>query len=157
MGIGIVAMHYTGMAAMRMPAHLHYDPIYVALSVVIAIGASTTALWLAFRTSVIWQKVVAAVVMGFAISGMHYTGMAAAMFTAHSSVDDARSAASVAETNLALAVAGITFVILACALIASLFDRQFAVLAERETVRLRDSAEQVRNVCGVNHTPRDVL
>jgi len=146
MGIGIVAMHYTGMAAMRMPAHLHYDPIYVALSVFIAIGASTTALWLAFRTSVIWQKVVAAVVMGFAISGMHYTGMAAAMFTAHSHVDEARGTAGFAETNLALAVAGITFVILVCALIASLFDRQFAVLAERETILLRESEEQLRKL-----------
>jgi len=146
MGIGIVAMHYTGMAAMRMPAHLHYDPIYVALSVFIAIGASTTALWLAFRTSVIWQKVVAAVVMGFAILGMHYTGMAAAMFTAHSHVDEARGTAGFAETNLALAVAGITFVILVCALIASLFDRQFAVLAERETILLRESEEQLRKL-----------
>jgi PAS domain S-box-containing protein len=146
MGVGIVAMHYTGMAAMRMPAHLHYDQIYVALSVFIAIGASTAALWLAFRTSVIWQKVVAAVVMGFAISGMHYTGMAAAMFTAHSHVDEQRGAVSFAETNLALAVAGITFVILVCALIASLFDRQFAVLAERETILLRESEEQFRKL-----------
>src|SRR5207248_1968543 len=74
------------------------------------------------------------------------TGMAAASFTAHSMVDEAHSAASVAETGLALAVAGITFVILACALIASLFDRQFAVLAERETVLLRTSEEQFRNL-----------
>ncbi len=146
MGVGIVAMHYTGMAAMRMPTHLHYDHLFVALSVFIAIGASTTALWLAFRTSVIWQKAVAAVVMGIAISGMHYTGMAAAIFTAHSSVDQPRGTASVAETNLALAVAGITFVILVCALIASLFDRQFAVLAERETVLLRESEEQFRKL-----------
>lgn len=144
MGVGIVAMHYTGMAAMRMPAQLQYDQLYVALSVFIAIGASTAALWLAFRTSVIWQKVVAAVVMGFAISGMHYTGMAAAMFTAHLHIASTRGSA--AESNLALAVAGITFVILACALIASLFDRQFAMLAERETVLLRGSEEQLRKL-----------
>jgi PAS domain S-box-containing protein len=146
MGLGIVAMHYTGMAAMRMSAHLRYDPAFVALSVFIAIGASTTALWLAFRATVVWQRVVAAVVMGFAISGMHYTGMAAASFTAHSMVDEAHGAASFAETSLALAVAGITFVILACALIASLFDRQFAVLAERETILLRASEEQFRKL-----------
>jgi PAS domain S-box-containing protein len=144
MGVGIVAMHYTGMAAMRMPAHLHYDQLYVALSVFIAIGASTAALWLAFRTSVVWQKVAAAAVMGFAISGMHYTGMAAATFTAHLHIASTRGSAS--ETNLALAVASITFVILACALIASLFDRQFAVLAERETVLLRESEEQLRKL-----------
>src|SRR5262245_8037572 len=83
MGLGIVAMHYTGMAAMYMAAHLHYDTVFVAISVVIAIGASTAALWLAFRTAVVWQRAVAAIVMGLAISGMHYTGMAAAMFSAH--------------------------------------------------------------------------
>jgi PAS domain S-box-containing protein len=146
MGLGIVAMHYTGMAAMRMSAHLRYNQLYVALSVFIAIGASTAALWLAFRATNVWQRVVAAVVMGFAISGMHYTGMAAASFTARTMVDEARGAASFAETSLALAVAGITFVILACALIASLFDRQFAVLAERETVLLRRSEEQFRQL-----------
>jgi PAS domain S-box-containing protein len=68
------------------------------------------------------------------------------MFTTHSHVDETRGTASFAETNLALAVAGITFVILACALIASLFDRQFAVLAERETLLLRESEEQFRKL-----------
>ena len=82
MGLGIVAMHYTGMAAMRGHAELSYDPLFVALSVVIAIGAATAALWLAFRTTNLGQKFVAAVVMGLAISGMHYTGMRAAIFTA---------------------------------------------------------------------------
>src|SRR5499427_9376715 len=56
MGIGIVAMHYTGMAAMQGHADLAYDPLFVALSVLIAIGASTAALWLAFRTRDIPQK-----------------------------------------------------------------------------------------------------
>jgi NO-binding membrane sensor protein with MHYT domain len=83
MGVGIVSMHYTGMAAMRMSAHLNYDPTLVALSVLIAIGASIAALWLAFRMAAHWQRFLAAVIMGVAISGMHYTGMAAAVFTAH--------------------------------------------------------------------------
>jgi len=56
MGLGIVAMHYTGMAAMRMAAGLGYDPLFVALSVLIAIGAAVAALWLAFRTAVAWQR-----------------------------------------------------------------------------------------------------
>ena len=75
MGLGIAAMHYTGMAAMRGHAELSYDRLLVALSLIIAIGASTAALWLAFRTTDLWQKLAAAVVMGLAISGMHYTGM----------------------------------------------------------------------------------
>src|SRR5437868_1740226 len=89
MGIGIVSMHYTGMAAMRMRAEISYDGVLVALSVFIAIGASSAALWLAFKTAVVWQRLVAAVVMGFAISGMHYTGMSAAVFTGHTQVDEA--------------------------------------------------------------------
>jgi len=63
MGLGIVAMHYTGMAAMRMTGHLSYDRFFVAVSVVIAIGASTVALWLAFLRTGIVQKLMAAVVM----------------------------------------------------------------------------------------------
>ena len=106
MGIGIVAMHYTGMAAMRMPAEISYDRALVALSVVIAIGASIAALWLAFRTVAAWQRIAAAVVMGFAISGMHYTGMAAAEFAAHADLDAAPTAAGLAQTNLAIGIAG---------------------------------------------------
>ena len=86
MGLGIVAMHYTGMAAMRGHADLSYDHLFVALSVVIAIGASIAALWLAFRTTQLLHKLGAAVVMGLAISGMHYTAMHAAIFAAHGPV-----------------------------------------------------------------------
>src|SRR6266436_9705 len=112
MGLGIAAMHYTGMAAMRGHAELSYDRLFVALSLVIAIGASTAALWLAFRPTDLWQKLAAAVVMGLAISGMHYTAMRAAVFAAHGSVHDTQVnevSASLDQTSLALAVAGITF------------------------------------------------
>src|SRR5258705_10843695 len=112
MGLGIVAMHYTGMAAMRGHAELGYDRLFVALSVVIAIGASTAALWLAFRTPDPWHKLMAALVMGMAISGMHYTGMRAAIFTAYGSVHEAPANANLDQTNLALAVSGTTVVIL---------------------------------------------
>jgi len=124
MGLGIVAMHYTGMAAMRGQAELSYDRLFVALSVVIAIGASTAALWLAFRTTERRQHVVAAVVMGLAISGMHYTAMRAAIFTAHGRVHEAQGNAGLDQTNLALVVTGITFFILAFALIASLSEQK---------------------------------
>jgi len=124
MGIGIVSMHYTGMAAMRMPADVRYDPILVALSVLIAIGASNVALWLAFRTTISWQRLLSAIVMGAAISGMHYTGMAAATFIANPGMDGARGKPALQQTDLALAIATITFVILLLALVASAFDRK---------------------------------
>src|SRR5712671_6744993 len=120
MGLGIAGMHYTGMAAMRGHVELSYDPLFVALSLVIAIGASTAALWLAFRTTDLGQKLVAAVVMGVAISGMHYSAMRGTTFAVHGPVHEAQGYASLDQTNLALVVAGITFVILAFALIASL-------------------------------------
>ena len=120
MGLGIAAMHYIGMAAMREHAEISYDFLFVALSLVIAIGASTAALWLAFRTTDLGQKLVAAAVMGLAISGMHYSAMRGTSFAVHGPVYEAQGYASLDQTNLALVVAGITFVILAFAMIASL-------------------------------------
>ncbi|MEA2821276.1 MAG: hypothetical protein QOJ86_3280 [Bradyrhizobium sp.] len=132
MGLGIAAMHYTGMAAMRDHVELGYNSIFVALSLIIAIGASTAALWLAFRTTDLGQKLIAAVVMGLAISGMHYTAMGGTTFAAHGPVPEAHGYASLDQTNLALAVAGTTFVILAAALIASLSEQKRAEEALRE-------------------------
>jgi NO-binding membrane sensor protein with MHYT domain len=132
MGLGIAGMHYTGMAAMRGHAELSYHPLFVALSLVVAIGASTVALWLAFRTTDLGQKLVAAVVMGLAVSGMHYTGMRAAIFTTHGPVYEAQIGASLNQTNLALAVAGITFMILFLASVTSLFERRRAEEALRQ-------------------------
>lgn len=86
MGLAIASMHYIGMASMKMPAKIQYDPFLFALSIGIAIIASGAALRIAFQlrqanpTWVIFQKIGSAVLMGFAISGMHYTGMAAASY-----------------------------------------------------------------------------
>src|SRR5882724_7912139 len=132
MGLGIAAMHYTGMAALRGHAGLSYDPVFVGLSLVIAIGASTAALWLAFRTTDLGQRLVAAAVMGLAISGMHYTAMRAAVFAADGPVHVAQQRAGLDQTTLALVVAGATFVILAFALIASLFEQKRAEEALRQ-------------------------
>jgi len=132
MGLGIAAMHYTGMAALRGQAELSYDRLFVALSLVIAVGASTAALWLAFRTTGLRQKLAGGVVMGLAISGMHYTAMGAARFAASGPVLDAPPNASRGQTSLALAVAGTTFVILAFASTASLSEQKRAEAALRQ-------------------------
>ncbi len=76
-GLGVASMHYIGMAAMRMPDTVRYDTGLVLLSVVIAIVAGTAALWAALRIRGIWSTLGAALIMGVAVSGMHYTGMAA--------------------------------------------------------------------------------
>jgi PAS domain S-box-containing protein len=149
MGIGIVSMHYTGMVAMRMPADIRYDPLLVALSVLIAIGASIVALWLAFSTTIIWQRFLSAIVMGCAISGMHYMGMAAATFVADPTMDGAHGKPVLAQSDLALAIATITFVILLLALVASAFDRKLVQrnheLAERNQ-QLRQAHDELMAV-----------
>jgi NO-binding membrane sensor protein with MHYT domain len=81
MGLGVAGMHYTGMAAMRIPAAIAYDPVLVAASVIIAIVASIAALWLSVNCEANMQMLAGALVMGLAVSGMHYTAMAAAQFT----------------------------------------------------------------------------
>src|SRR4051794_27292218 len=119
MGLGIVAMHYIGMAAMRMPMGLSYDRIWGAASVLIALGASTAALWLAFKNTRLVEKLGASVAMGIAIAGMHYAAMQGARFTPHIGVMTAH--VDVDQTRLALAIAAITFLILFMAIIAAMF------------------------------------
>ncbi|MBH3430755.1 putative bifunctional diguanylate cyclase/phosphodiesterase [Pseudomonas alkylphenolica] len=85
MGAGISSMHYTGMAALLMQPGIDYDPLLFILSLLIAVGASAAALWIAFRLrkQTLYVRQIrggAAVLMGVAIVGMHYTGMAAANF-----------------------------------------------------------------------------
>ncbi|RNF38783.1 bifunctional diguanylate cyclase/phosphodiesterase [Planococcus salinus] len=84
-GTGIISMHYFGMEAMQMPASITYDPFLWVLSVIIAYATSLIALYLLFSVQQMsrfhWQKVAAAVIMAGAVVGMHYTGMAAAMFS----------------------------------------------------------------------------
>ncbi|MEU6997599.1 MHYT domain-containing protein [Nonomuraea sp. NPDC046570] len=74
-GLGVAGMHYLGMAAMRMSAHVDYDPLVVGLSVLIAVVAATVALWFAMRVTGALAIGGAALMMGIAVCGMHYTGM----------------------------------------------------------------------------------
>jgi PAS domain S-box-containing protein len=132
MGIGIAGMHYTGMAAMRMDGEVHYYAPLVALSVMIAIAAATMALWLALRQQSLWQKLAAAIAMGAAIAGMHYTGMTAATFTVLVGMDHRHAKAVFRSVNLALGIGGASVLILCLALLAAFVDRRFRQHAERE-------------------------
>jgi diguanylate cyclase len=90
MGVGISAMHYSGMAAIEIAPMITYELGLLVASVVIAVVASFAALWLFFRLrhadslAMQFARVCASFVMGLAISGMHYTGMAASRFSAKS-------------------------------------------------------------------------
>lgn len=125
MGGGIAAMHYTGMAAMRLPAMCHWSMELVSLSIVLAIVISLVALCLTFYLREenqlwSWRKVLSAVVMGAAIPVMHYTGMAAATFTpsklAPQQLAHAISVSSVTTAGISI----VTFIVLGLVLLASL-------------------------------------
>jgi NO-binding membrane sensor protein with MHYT domain len=76
-GLGVASMHYIGMSAIRVQGSLAYNPLLVGVSIIIAIIAGTAALWAALRLHSLLSTFVASLVMGVAVSGMHYTGMAA--------------------------------------------------------------------------------
>jgi len=76
-GVGVAAMHYLGMAAMSMQDSMSYDMPLVVVSVLIAVVAGTAALWAGTRVNTVGAAIGAALIMGVAVSGMHYTGMAA--------------------------------------------------------------------------------
>jgi len=76
-GIGVASMHYLGMEAMSMPDTMSYNPLLFVVSIVIAIVAGTTALWIGTWVTGWIATLGAALIMGVAVSGMHYTGMAA--------------------------------------------------------------------------------
>ncbi|MFC4147689.1 MHYT domain-containing protein [Micromonospora mangrovi] len=82
-GLGVAAMHYTGMAAMRLDGTLAYDPTRVALSVLIAVVAATVALWLSMTVRRGLAIAASALVMGIAVNGMHFTGMSALSVHVH--------------------------------------------------------------------------
>jgi NO-binding membrane sensor protein with MHYT domain len=76
-GLGVASMHYIGMSAIRVQGSLSYNPLLFAASVVIAVIAGTAALWAAVRLHTLLSTIVASLIMGVAVNGMHYTGMAA--------------------------------------------------------------------------------
>ncbi|MDY1033009.1 putative bifunctional diguanylate cyclase/phosphodiesterase [Stenotrophomonas sp. CFBP8980] len=128
MGLGIAAMHYLGMAAMRMQPGIDYDPLWFIASILIAIGAAGAALWIAFRLRIEGRNTrrlrgAASLVMGLAIVGMHYTGMAAARFPL-GSLCGAVIDGGIDAQWLAVLVIVTTLGTIGIALVASLFDRQ---------------------------------
>ncbi len=132
-GLGIAGMHYTGMAAMRMAATVEYDRTLVGASILIAVAASSVALWLANRlrgAEVMGEtalKLAASVVMGVAISAMHYTGMAAAHF--HAAPDALGPAAGLDTNMLAAGIVGVFVLVQGGALaLAAVDDARAAVL-----------------------------
>lgn len=133
MGVGIAAMHYTGMSAMSMSPAVQYDGLWFAISLIIAFLSALLALWLAFKLRkntrhVKLVRFLASVVMGAGISGMHYSGMHAAQF-AEGSICLAVN--GVTQEWLAIMVIIITFAVLSIALLTALLEVKFELYSEK--------------------------
>jgi NO-binding membrane sensor protein with MHYT domain len=117
MGLGVTGMHYLGMAAVMMAAYTTYNMNLVAASLLIAIVASVVALWLAFNLRGRVQMVGSALVMGLAVCGMHYTGMAAFNIDDDGGQLPAGFASGMRGGNLGAGIFIVTVLLLAAALI----------------------------------------
>jgi diguanylate cyclase len=130
MGAGIVGMHYTGMSAMHMVPAIRYTMSWFAISIGIAVLASGSALWITFRLRLQSRQVErmrtgGAVVMGCAIVGMHYAGMAAAQFPIGSICGAAYSGAHMGWVAPSVIVGTVAIMVIALAF--SVFDLRFQV------------------------------
>ena len=135
MGAGIAAMHYIGMAAMRLPAECSYDISIVIASIAVAIAVSAVALVLSFHFRTAESlfnpgKSISAVVMGFAIAAMHYTGMSAVSFTAAPMSEDLAHAVRISPPEIA-GIALVTLVLFAVVAVTSVLDRSLSANARQ--------------------------
>jgi PAS domain S-box-containing protein len=126
-GVGISGLHYMAMASMRMPAMCHYSLPIVGLSVLVAVAGSLLSLWLTFLfgnrpTGWNLRKIASAVVMGAAISLMHFTGMAAASFTTDNTPPDFTYAVRITLLGIT-GIITVTVIVLFGTVITALVDR----------------------------------
>ena len=141
-GSGIVGLHYIAMASMRLSAVCDYSPVLVALSLVIAVGFSLLSLWLTFlfrhEVGRMVRRIGSALLMGTAISAMHYTGMAAGHFRSIAAAPNLSHAVNI--SLLGMAGAGIvTVMVIEIAGLTSLVDR-----LREQSKQLDATSEQLR-------------
>jgi diguanylate cyclase (GGDEF)-like protein/PAS domain S-box-containing protein len=144
MGAGIASMHYIGMAAMRGVAVARYDLRIVALSVVLAFGASAAALHMAVRErgqkGINARKIASALAMGVGIASMHYTGMWAATFRAAGVQADGRDSVS-AWTISATCLIGLAAALVALFIASFVVQKNDLELAREREVYFHTMAE----------------
>lgn len=158
MGAGIAGLHYILMAAMRMPAITRYSLLLVTCSICLAILFSLIALLMAFglREETRWtvpRRAGSAIVMGAAISGMHYTGMAAASFFPASPPELSHTVSITALGGSGVVIA--TLIVLVAAIVTSSVDRRASAEIRRLNQELEDRvAERTADLEAVNQTLR---
>jgi len=159
MGGGIAAMHYVGMAAMRLAAVTRFNPLRVGLSVVLAVLFSRIALMFTFDyredfRGTTLAKVISAAVMGGAISLMHYSGMTAVSFMPAAALRNLSNAVSISPlANNGIAI--VTFLVLGTAILTSAVDRQTHAEVRRLNERLEQRVvERTRELTAANEELR---
>lgn len=145
LGLGIGVMHYTGMAALRLDGMLRYNPGLFGVSILVAVALAWLALSIHFRlraradSARRWPALISAAVLGGAVSGMHYTAMAAAYFLSDGEPGLVDSALNPAL--LAAMVSAVTLLLIALVLIATVAQRHLAMARQ-----LRQSEQQLRRI-----------
>ncbi|MFE2416804.1 MHYT domain-containing protein [Streptomyces hokutonensis] len=162
-GLGVAAMHYLGMAALKLNGTIEYRTSTVVLSIAIAIVAATAALWAAVSIRGFLASLGASLVMGVAVSGMHYTAMAAVSVHLHST-GGAWTGDSATSLLLPMLLGPVIFLLLAGVVVMfdpllvmgeGNWDRSFArhPIASKTADRQADSAFTARDAS----TPRTMV
>ncbi len=165
MGLGIGTMHYTGMEAMIMDAYMGYDLELFALSILMAHLLATTSLYIKFFIArrrpgnALSTKLGSAVVMGLAVTGMHYTAMAAAEFYPLATAEAPTMAFRPFYMGIAITV--VTSVIMGLAVVSTIIDRRMEAITrsllvseERSRLLLESAGE---GICGFDLEGRTVF
>ena len=153
-GFGVAAMHYLGMRAMRSGAVIAYRPPLVALSIVIAVVAATTALWFMLHVRGLVRTAGAALVMGIAVCGMHYAAMAA-MSAHHSGAE--RPVGGVAPVQLLLPlIASVSLVVTGLVILVGLaeLENNAEDRARPEPVRATSGVVRSTDPATLSHSGR---
>jgi len=134
-GVSVAAMHYVGMQAVQFSGYVIYRPTFFGASIAVALIAAIIALWLATRLHRHWQRAIAAAVMGVAICGMHYVGMAGTVFA----FDPTRTTLGsvISPSIMVLAVTAGVVMVMMGGLFCTFLDRRLEEQSEAETARLR--------------------
>ncbi|MFE1951580.1 MHYT domain-containing protein [Streptomyces sp. NPDC059524] len=139
-GLGVASMHYLGMAGMRLHGTLQYNTYTVGASVLIAMVAATAALWAAVQVRGILWSLGASLVMGLAVSGMHYMGMAGVSVQLHGAATGSPAGDSAAGILAPMLIGPLCFLLLAGVVV--LFDPMM-VMGRPDWRDARDAARQV--------------
>ena len=140
-GLGISAMHYTGMAALRGPFVLAWDRDYVIASIAMGAALATLAAHLGKAVRGFPGRVASASALTLAIVAMHFTAMTAATMKMAPMLDS--GAAILDPLSLAIAIAAVGILIIALGLTGAQVDTHLTLLREREARRLRQHISEL--------------